>query len=293
MNEWIWINGKVMPLADATVSVEDRGYQFADGVYEVIRFYHGRPFTLSPHLDRLERSAVGVRIAMPMEREDLTGQITQLIERSGLCDGMVYLQLSRGTAPRNHAFPRVAPTLLFYTRQLPPLPAPEAVAPVKLLSVPDERWKRCWIKSIALLANVLAKNAALEAGCDEAVFVDDGVVSECSASNLHAILGGRLVTHPVGPKVLPGITRKVLLECAADLGIEVDERAMTEREAMGADELFITSTTRELAPVASWNSRAIARRGDLALQLHRAFRKRVDDETNAPEPADALATAGV
>lgn len=278
MPEWIWINGEVMPLADARIGVEDRGFQFADGVYEVIRIYNGRPFTLTEHLDRLARSCAGIDLCRPAEPTALTTAIERLIARSAVRDGMVYLQVTRGTAPRNHLFPiDTRPTVLFYVRELPPVPAPGSADGVKLITVPDERWKRCWVKSIALLPNVLAKNAAIAAGADEAVFVEDGILSECSASNLFAVIGGALVTHPVGPKVLPGITRAVLLDIARKLEIPVQERAMRQDEARAADELFITSTTREISWVARWNDHPAGgdRCGPITLRLHRAYQDRV------------------
>jgi len=140
--------------------------------------------------------------------------------------------LTRGIAPRNHIFPDVSePTLLFYVRPVKSIPAPGCGEGIKLLSVPDDRWKRCWIKTTSLLPNVLAKNAAIAAGADEAAFVEGGFVTECSSSNLFAVIGGKLVTHPIGSKVLPGITRMVLLEIAGEMGIEVDERAIGENEA--------------------------------------------------------------
>src|SRR5206468_2811791 len=171
MNELIWINGSVMPLADARVGVEDRGYQFADGVYEVVRLYDGRPFTLREHLDRLDRSAAGIKLRPPLDREALAKEILRFIPRTGVREGMIYLQLTRGCSARNHVFPRdCPPTLLFYARTLPPVPAPGAGAGATLHTVADERWKRCWIKSIALLPNVLAKNEAVAAGAGDAAF---------------------------------------------------------------------------------------------------------------------------
>src|SRR2546423_5289106 len=160
MAELVWLNGETLPLADARISVEDRGYQFADGVYEVIRIYNGRTFTLTEHLERLRRSCEGIQLPDAFDIDELTAEITRFVESSRLTDGMVYLQVTRGVAPRNHVFPGAGtePTILFYTRSLPPLPAPGAGEGAKLHSVPDERWKRCWIKSIALLPNVLAKN---------------------------------------------------------------------------------------------------------------------------------------
>lgn len=282
MSEMIWLNGEVTPLGEARIAVEDRGLQFADGVYEVVRLYNSRPFTLKEHLERLERSCGGIQMRMPMSVGELGAQIRQFISRHGPRDGMVYLQVTRGVAERNHLFPAGArPTVLFYARALPPVPTPGQADGVKLVSVVDERWKRCWIKATALLANVLAKNAAVATGADEGVFVEDGLVSECTVSNFFAISAGKLLTHPVGPKVLPGITRHVVLDVARSLDVPVVERPVSEAEALAADEVFITSTTRELGWVERWNDRVIAsgRCGPITLKLHKAFQERVRGET--------------
>ncbi len=158
MSELIWINGEILPVADARIGVEDRGFQFADGVYEVIRLYNRKPFALDLHLQRLRNSAAGIQLSVPIDAPALTGEIGKLLARAAVPDGMIYLQLTRGCAPRNHAFTQTQATLLFYVRPLPPVADPATSEGVKLLTVPDERWKRCWIKSIALLPNVLAKN---------------------------------------------------------------------------------------------------------------------------------------
>jgi D-alanine transaminase len=279
--EWIWFNGVVQKLSEVRVGVEDRGFQFADGVYEVIRLYDGVPFTLAEHLERLERSAAGIDLRLPLSRAELADEIGKFIVRTGIGEGMVYLQLTRGQSRRNHVIPAdVSPTLLFYVRSLPPVSPPGTGVGVKLLSVPDERWKRCWIKAIALLPNVLAKTQAVSAGYDEAVFIDNGFVTECSASNLFAVINGRLITHPVGPKVLPGITRAVLLQIAGALKIPAEERPLTEAEALAADELFITSTTREISWVGQWNDKPAgsSRCGKVTLALHRALQERVRNE---------------
>jgi D-alanine transaminase len=281
MKDSVWINGQIVPRNRAYLDVEDRGYQFADGVYEVIRIYNDRPFTLDAHLDRLERSAGGIRIHVPLARPQLAEEIRKFAAAAKLSDAYLYLQLTRGVAPRNHRFPsQVRPHMLFYLLPLPPAPVPGETAGVKLLSVTDERWPRCWIKSIGLIANVLAKNDALDAGYDEAVFMHEGAVTECSTSNLFAVIDGKLVTHAVGAKVLPGITRLVVFDIAGKLGIEVEERPLSESEVVGANELFITSTTRELAWVARWNQRRVAEQcGPVTLRLHEAFRARVRSET--------------
>jgi D-alanine transaminase len=277
-SELIWFNGEVIPFADARINVEDRGFQFADGVYEVCRFYNGKPFTLKEHLDRLVRSAGGIKLPLPMPIERIGEEMIKFIPRAGFRDGIVYLQLTRGAAPRNHKFPSSPNgTLLFYAKPLPPPPVPGEGEGVKLLALPDERWKRCWIKCIALIPNVLAKNEALDKGYDEAVFVENGIVSECSSSNVFAVLGGKLVTHPIGAKILPGITRQITIECAAPVNVPVEERPLRAEDCQRADELFITSTTREIAWVARWNDRYIGQGkcGPVTLKLHRALREAV------------------
>jgi D-alanine transaminase len=282
-DELIWFNGETVPMSEAPTSVEDRGSQFADGVYEVIRLYDGKPFTLAEHLERLRKSATGIQIPMPLTVDALATEIKKFIPKSGVGEGMVYLQLTRGVCPRNHLFPEggCKPTLYFYCRPLPKIPRPGEGPGAKLWSQPDERWKRCWIKSIALLANVLAKNEAVSKGADEAVFVEDGIVSECSASNLYAVIGGRVVTHPVGPKVLPGITRGVLLQVAAELNIPLDERPMRESDAKSADEVFITSTTREISWVGTWDGKTVGggKCGPITRKLHEGLVARVRSET--------------
>jgi D-alanine transaminase len=285
MSELIWINGEIMPLNEARIGVEDRGFQFADGVYEVVRIYNGKLFALDAHLQRLVKSAEGIELKLPVPAAQLRGEIGKFVARNPAgdpgADGMIYLQLTRGAAPRNHAFPDCGPTLLFYARALDPLGDPAKSQGIRLISVADERWKRCWIKSIALLPNVLAKNKALAAGADEAVFIDNGVVTECSASNVFIVRGRRLLTHAVGNKVLPGITRAILLELAPTVGLSVGEEAFSEDEAIRADEVFITSTTREISWVLRWNQTQIGsgKCGPHTLALHEALRKRVAAET--------------
>jgi D-alanine transaminase len=273
MAELIWFNGETIPMSDARPGVEDRGSQFADGVYEVIRLYDGKPFTLAEHLERLRKSANGIQIQMPLSPDALAQEIRKFIPKSGVGEGMIYLQLTRGVCARNHLYPEGG-------RPLPKLPAPGEGEGAKLWSIPDERWKRCWIKSIALLANVLAKNEAVAKGADEAVFIEDGIASECSASNLYAVIGGRVVTHPVGPKVLPGITRAVLLQVASEVGVPVDERPLQESDAKAADEIFITSTTREISWVSTWNGQPAGggKCGPVTRKLHEGLTARVRAE---------------
>jgi D-alanine transaminase len=250
-------------------------------VYEVVRIYNGRLFTLSEHLDRLARSCEGIRLASPLSKSELTREISRFVEKSPVREGMIYLQITRGTAPRNHIFADSKPTVLFYARPLPAVAPAGTGEGLKLMSQQDERWQRCWIKSIALLPNVLAKNAAVAAGCDEAVFVEKGIVTECSASNFFAVAGGKVLTHPVGPKVLPGITRLVLMDLCKQLDVPFVERAISEAECLAADEVFITSTTREIGWVGKWNDRVIGNGacGPITKKIHTAYQKLVAERT--------------
>ena len=284
MEKLIWLNGDVIPFHDAHIGVEDRGFQFADGVYEVVRFYNGKPFTMREHLQRLTRSAEGIKLSVPIAIEQLEDEIVRFMPRTGVREGYLYLQLTRGVVERNHRFPKdPSHTLLFYVHPLPAPNEPGEAEGLKLLPVPDERWKRCWIKSIGLIANVLAKNEAVSQGYDEAVFVDRDVVTEGATCNVFAVVGGRLVTHPVGSKVLPGITRLLVLDIAAKLNVPMDERPLREEEAVRAEEMFITSTTREIAWVARWNDRYIGQGkcGPITMKLHRAYRDRVRAATQS------------
>lgn len=281
-DELVWFNGKVMPLAQARVGLEDRGLNFADGIYEVVRFYRGKTFTLAEHLQRLVRSAQAIHLSLPADIEDLACDVRQLIGASGIQEGMIYLQLTRGEAPRAHAFPEKSrPTLFFYARPLPEPWKPGKGEGCRVISVVDERWQKCWIKSLALLPNVLAKNQAVSSGHDEAVFIHEGKVTECSASNIFCARGGKVFTCPVGAKVLPGVTRLVILKVAKKLGIPVEETAVSRDEAIASDEVFISSTTRELNWVREWDGKTIdaGKCGPITRALHEAYVAEVKAET--------------
>lgn len=274
MQRQIWLNGDILPFNDARIDVQDRGYQFADGVYEVVRVYSGRAFTLAEHLERLKNSADAIGITLPMSAASLAVEIRKFIDRERLHEGMIYLQVSRGVCERNHVFPAdLQPTLLFYATPLEPLGPIGSGRGFRLLPVADERWRRCYIKSIALLANILAKNEAVAGGFDEAVFIEDGRVMEGSSTNFFAVIDGHLVTPPKGPKILPGITRQVLIDLACTLGEPIIERPVVETEVDTASEMFMTSSTKELMWVSHWGQREIATAaGPITQRMHEAFR---------------------
>ncbi len=273
MDELCWLNGTFLPLKEARVSATDRGFNFADGVYEVFRVYHGKIFQSEAHFQRLLRSCEGIELSPAHSIEQLNSIANELIERSGFQESMIYLQITRGSAPRYHSFPKDAPPTVFLS--IKPLPAPIASGSApgqKLVTVTDERWLRCWIKSIALLPNILAKRAADLAGADEAIFIEGSTVHEGATSNLFIIKKGKLFTPPEGPKILSGITRKVVIEAARQINLPVAEVKISLAGLVDADEVFITSTTREIAWVESIDGKTITTEcGPIALRLHQAF----------------------
>jgi D-alanine transaminase len=276
MPEIAFVNELFLPLADAKVSVEDRGFQFGDGVYELVRVYGGVPFRLHDHLTRLERSARAVGISEPFGTDRWSALIAEAIRQSGYAEAKVYIQITRGVSPRDHSFSAtLVPTVIMTVRPLVP-PAAELYrhgAPV--VTVPDIRWGRCDIKSICLLANVMAKQQALNAGAFEAIFVRGGEVLEGATSNIMAIQDGTLITPPESPNLLAGVTRLVTLQLAREAGLTIREGAITETGVYAVDELFLTGTTIELLPVARINGRQIgaAAPGPRTADLMGRFRK--------------------
>jgi D-alanine transaminase len=253
MGRIAYVNGRYVPHRAAGVHVEDRGYQFADGIYEVIGVSGGRLIDEEPHLDRLDRSLAALRIDWPMSRPALRLVLREMIRRNRLVGfGSVYLQVTRGVAPRNHAFPTgVEPVLVMTARALPPFDPHAARRGVDVITVADERWRRPDIKSVSLLPNVLAKQRAVEAGAYEAWLIDeDGVVTEGTASNAWIVTPtGELVTHQADRAILAGITRSSLLHLAQEHGVRLIQRPFRVEEAKRAAEAFLTSTTSWVRPV--------------------------------------------
>lgn len=272
----VYLSGRFLPYEQATISVEDRGFLFGDGVYEVCRVYRGRPFRFREHMERLVRSAREIRLPLP--DLDWAGVTRELLEQNGLSGGeaTVYIQVTRGAAaPRTHWFPpaETPATVLMIAR---PAKAPEPALVeqgASAITYPDERWGRCDIKSVNLLPNVLAKQKAVEAGAYEALFVRDGVVLEGSSSNLFAVIDGRVVTYPLGPRILGGITRQVALELAQELKYPTAEGPILLSDLDRATELFLTSTTAEVLPIVRVDGRPIGdgRPGPITRSLREAF----------------------
>jgi D-alanine transaminase len=248
--ETAFLNGRFLPLAEATVSIEDRGFQFGDGVYEVIRTYRGRPFKLDAHLARLDRSAQAIDLRQPYPFERWVESVTEGLRLGDFPETKIYVQITRGTAPRDHAYaPDLQPTVLMTFRELQPLNAIVQSTGVAAMTMKDIRWGRCDIKSINLLANVLARQQAKKRGVFESILVRDGQVTEGAVSNVFIVQDGKLITAPEGGWILSGVTRQVVLELARHEGLTVQERYCSEQELLGATEVFLTGTTVEVLGV--------------------------------------------
>ena len=296
-DELVFWNGAFLPRGDAAMDVLDRGVVFGDGVYEVVRFVNGRPFEMARHLARLERSLSGIELPLPMMLGDVEQACCELVERRGLSEAKVYLQVTRGPAERNHVMPEEpAPTLLLVADEMPPVPAVDAEPATKRVTAcEDNRWGDCWIKSLMLLPNSLAKTRAKRAGFDDAIFVrppagsdaasetapradlDDGEVTESTVANVLIVTAGSIRTHPADRRILGGVTRDVLLELARSEGIEVDETPASLAQAKQADEILLCGTTASVAAVTFIDDQRIANAeaGPMSRKLHRLLISRM------------------
>jgi D-alanine transaminase len=276
----VYLNGSFQSAETATVSVDDRGFLFADGAYEVIRAYPGGLLLPEAHLERLHNSLAGLRIDA-QAAADVVEIGERLLDMNGLrgTDATIYIQVTRGAAPRRHAFPPAgtAPCVYVATRPSRSVAEDWYAGGCAAITVPDTRWSRCDIKSIALLPNVLANQAAQEAGAFEALFVRDGMIVEGSHTNVFAVAAGTLITYPSGPYMLDGITRAIVLDIARELGVPVRHTGLRWEHLHQVDELFLSGTTTEVLPVGTVDGRPIAGggRGPITKRILQAFRKRL------------------
>jgi D-alanine transaminase len=278
----VYLNGRYLDHTEATIPVDDRGFLFADGVYEVIRIYAGRPFLADPHLRRMRAGLAALHIDAGTV-DGLNDIAERLIRDNGVDgDGTIYIQITRGVAPRKHAFPDpgVKPTVYVFAKAFRQHPAEYFENGVTAIAVPDVRWSRCDIKSIALLPNVLANQQAHQAGAFEALFIKDGVLIEGSHSNLFGVLDGTLMTYPSCKYILSGITRALVLDMARELDIPVAEAAIPWDRIDDVEELFLSGTTTEVMPVTTVDSHVIGdgRRGPITTRLQQAYRERIEAE---------------
>ena len=253
MARTVYLNGEYLPETEAKVSIFDRGFLMADGVYEVTSVLGGKLIDFDGHCARLARSLAELDMAAPCSDADLLAAHRELVSRNDITDGMVYLQVTRGNpGDRDFAYPgpETTPTLVMFTQNKPGLAEnPAAKTGWRVISVPDARWGRRDIKTVQLLYPSMAKMMAKKAGCDDAWMVQDGVVTEGTSNNAYIVKGNRIITRQLGPEILSGITRDAVLRFAREAQMEVEERPFTIAEAQGADEAFITSATMFVMPV--------------------------------------------
>ena len=246
----VYLNGEFLPLAEARIPVLDRGFIFGDGVYEVIPVYSKKPFRLNEHLKRLQASMDGIRLVNPHGAESWRTLIGKLVAAQGFDDQSLYVQVTRGVAPRDHAFPKgVGPTVFMMANPLVTPPQALKATGVCAITASDNRWLRCDIKAVSLLPNVLLRQRAVDADCAETILLRDGFLTEGAASNIFVMKNGVLLAPPKSNLMLPGITYDVVLELAVMHGIPHEVRAISEAEVRSADELWMTSSTREVLAI--------------------------------------------
>jgi D-alanine transaminase len=277
----VYLNGRFLPRSQATFDIEDRGTMFADGVYEVVRYYNARPLALDRHIARLKQSLAAIRITEPTELPRL-GEITaELLNRNHYPEASVYWQVTRGPAKRHHLFPaQPKPTVLVLAYPLQPIDLHAPPPTVTAILADDIRWQHCAIKSLMLLPNVLAKNQAHDAGADEAILHRGDTVTEGTSTNVMVVRGGELWTHPANQWILGGITRSIILELARAEGITVFECAVTVSQLLEADEVFVSGSTTHVAGVLAVDGQVIGGGavGPVTQRLHRALFARIAQE---------------
>ena len=282
----IYLNGEFMPMEQARIPVLDRGFIFGDGVYEVIPVYSRHPFRLTEHLRRLRASLDGIRLSNPHADAEWTRLVRRLIELNEFEDQSLYLHVTRGVAKRDHAFPKgVAPTVFMMSNLLSTPPREQVEKGVGAITTADNRWLRCDIKAIALLPNVLLRQLAVDEGCVEAVLLRDGFMTEGAASNVFVVRNGILLAPPKNHLMLPGITYDVVLELAQADGIKHEERPVLESELRGADEAWLTSSTKEVLSMVRLDGKAIGGGvpGPLFRRMYALYQEYKERVMRAPE----------
>lgn len=273
-----YLNGNFLPLEDAHISVLDRGFIFGDGVYEVIPVYAGKLFRLQEHLQRLERSLAAIELSNPLSQAQWQDLLETLIEKNGNGDQSIYLQVTRGVAPRNHNFPAVIKHTVFMMSQ--PFKDPEPLLGVKAITRADNRWQRCDIKAISLLSNVLLRQQAVEVGAVESILIRDGYITEGAASNVFIVKQGVVITPPEGAFILTGVTRDLILEVLQHAQIPCQVENISETQLRQADEIWVTSSTREIVPIITLDDQPVGdgKRGAMwqtTWDLFQAYKKKL------------------
>ncbi len=274
MPEIGYLNGRFSPLEAIRLSPDDRGFLFGDGVYEVVRAYRGKPVFWIDHFIRLQRSTGAIQIPVPFDQKSFQKILFDGLHQCRFSEVKIYIQITRGVAPRDHAFPSgCEPTVFMSFREMEPLPAAYHEEGVRAITVPDIRWGRCDIKSLNLLPNVLAKEQARASGAYEAIFVRDDQVMEGATSNLFMVLGEKVCTPLINHQVLAGVTQGQVMRMARELGMDVECRPCSLQDLLTADEVFLTGTTIEVLPVIDIDGRPVGqgKRGMVTQKLHGKF----------------------
>ena len=258
MARTVYVNGEYLPESEGKISIFDRGFLFADGVYEVTAVLNSKLVDYDPHMERLERSLKELRIGWPCSKDELKAMHLEMVKRNGLKEGIIYMQITRGAADRTFNFPKDAkPTLIAFTQSMVLAENPNAVTGVKVVTIPDIRWARRDIKSVMLLAPVLGKQEAYERGANEGWMVENGFVTEGTSSNAYIVKDGKVITRELSNSILAGCTRRSLFRLAQEHGIAIEERAFTPEEAYAADEAFLTSASQFVMPIVEIDGKRI------------------------------------
>ncbi|WMD19397.1 D-amino acid aminotransferase [Achromobacter seleniivolatilans] len=275
----VYLNGEFLRVDEAKISVLDRGFIFGDGIYEVVPVYHGNAFRMAEHLNRLDRSLAALRITQPFDRAGWINLIEELLARTNLDTCIVYLQVTRGVAKRDHQFPAtpVTPTVFGMISPWSPPPAAQRTQGLTAISIPDERWLHCEIKSVSLLGNVLAKQQAVDAQADEVVQFRDGFLTEGSSTNIWVASGGKLLAPPKNNLILEGIRYGLMGELAAEAGIPFESRPISQEEVLQADELMLSSATKEVLPIVTLDGKPVGtgKPGPVFEQLRAGYDARI------------------
>ena len=279
MPELAYQNGKTLPLNEALVPIEDRGYQFGDAVYEFIASYNGKMFCMKEHLDRLQHSMEGLSFP-PLDKDFIETAVLELFEKAEIARAGIYIQISRGVAPRDHAWDKDIKTQVIMTiKKVKEIPSELREQGIDIITVQDERWLNCDIKTVQILPNAMAKQKAKSQGAFDAIFVsNDGIIREGTSSNFFILKNGVLITHPLTKNILPGITRMVVKDLAKELEIKVKEKFLSKTDIYSADEAFLTGTLTEILGIKTIDGKSIGagKRGEITQKLYRDLRKKAE-----------------
>jgi D-alanine transaminase len=275
MNKIACVNGQFMPESSASISIFDRGFLFGDGVYEAVSVVDGKLLDMAPHLDRLDRSLAAISMRPPYSHAEIIGLLRELIDQNSFVEGLLYFQVTRGVAPRTFNFPpdAVKSSFIAFTMPMALLDRKEVHEGIKLITIPEQRWKRRDIKSIGMLPQCLGKQAAVEQGCYEALMIEDGMVTEGTSSSAYIIKDNTLITRPLSPSILPGVTRRAVLALAEQDNIKLEERTFSLEELYQADECCITAASNFIMPAVEVDKRKIGsgKPGPITLRLRTLY----------------------